>query len=44
LLAHVGSVQFQGYLYGRPMALADFEQRMEYEAKRPAPKLVRAGR
>ncbi len=44
LLAHVGSVQFQGYLYGRPMALDDFQQRMEDEAKRPAPKLVRAGR
>ena len=44
LLAHVGSMQFQGYLYGRPMALDDFQQRLENEAKRPAPKLVRAGR
>jgi len=32
LMAQVGSVQFQGYLYGKPMALADFEQRIEGEA------------
>ena len=44
LLALVGSLQFQGYLYGRPMALADFERRIENEAKSPAPNLVRAGR
>lgn len=27
LLAQFGCIEFQGYLYGKPMALADFEQR-----------------
>ncbi|WDQ99313.1 EAL domain-containing protein [Devosia sp. J2-20] len=35
LLAQAGCTQFQGYLYGRPMALADFEHRVENEP-RPA--------
>ena len=33
LLAQAGCVQFQGYLYGKPMALADFAQRIGAEAK-----------
>src|SRR5690606_18078809 len=33
LMASAGCVRFQGYLYGKPMALNDFEQRVEGEAK-----------
>jgi len=33
LLAQAGCVQFQGYLYGKPMALADFAQRIGAEAR-----------
>lgn len=33
LLARAGCVQFQGYLYGKPMTLADFERRIEDEGK-----------
>lgn len=32
LLARAGCVQFQGYLYGKPMSLSDFERRIEDEA------------
>ena len=31
LLARSGCVEFQGYLYGKPMPLAEFEQRIEIE-------------
>ena len=37
LLAQFGCVEFQGYYYGKPMELADFEQRLEIEATSPAP-------
>ncbi|MEM5474596.1 EAL domain-containing protein [Hoeflea sp. AS60] len=33
LLAQFGSIQFQGYLYGKPMALADFAQRIDVETQ-----------
>ena len=33
LLAQFGCIEFQGYIYGKPMALNDFEQRIEVEAK-----------
>ncbi|AKI00247.1 EAL domain-containing protein [Hoeflea sp. IMCC20628] len=36
LLARFGCMQFQGYLYGKPMTLADFEQRIEAEPRRTA--------
>jgi len=32
LLARAGCMQFQGYLYGKPMPLADFERRIAEEA------------
>ncbi|WEJ34249.1 EAL domain-containing protein [Devosia sp. SD17-2] len=34
-LARAGCVQFQGYLYGRPMQLTDFERRIGLEARSP---------
>jgi len=37
LLARAGCTQFQGYLYGKPMTLADFERRIEAEAKGVVP-------
>ena len=37
LMAQFGCVEFQGYYYGKPMPLADFEQRLEVEATCPAP-------
>ena len=33
LMASAGCMQFQGYLYGKPMTLVDFEQRIEVETK-----------
>jgi len=36
LLAQFGCIEFQGYLYGKPMALAEFEQRIEIEAQTAA--------
>tara|TARA_R110002020_G_scaffold189446_2_gene388449 strand:- start:39865 stop:41151 length:1287 start_codon:yes stop_codon:yes gene_type:complete len=36
LLARFGCIEFQGYFYGKPMALADFEQRIEARIKRLA--------
>tara|TARA_R110002012_G_scaffold77282_11_gene195675 strand:+ start:7015 stop:8385 length:1371 start_codon:yes stop_codon:yes gene_type:complete len=36
LLARSGCVEFQGYLYGKPMPLAEFEQRLEIEAQTAA--------
>ncbi|WP_417434222.1 putative bifunctional diguanylate cyclase/phosphodiesterase [Hoeflea sp.] len=36
LLARFGCVQFQGYFYGKPMALADFGQRIGDEAESAA--------
>ncbi|WP_322990781.1 EAL domain-containing protein, partial [Hoeflea sp.] len=33
LLAQFGCIEFQGYIYGKPMALNDFEQRIEVETK-----------
>ncbi|WDR04345.1 EAL domain-containing protein [Devosia algicola] len=44
LLAQVGSTLFQGYLYGKPMALADFGQRIEVEAKMLGPNTIARGR
>lgn len=43
LLASTGCQQFQGYLYGKPMSLADFEHRIEVEAKGPSPQVLFAG-
>lgn len=37
LMAAAGCEYFQGYFYGRPMPLADFEQRIEAEAKGSVP-------
>ncbi|WP_417463184.1 EAL domain-containing protein, partial [Kordiimonas sp.] len=37
LLTQFGSVQFQGFLYGKPLALADFERRIETEARGRSP-------
>ncbi|MCY0149352.1 EAL domain-containing protein [Hoeflea sp. G2-23] len=37
LLARFGCVEFQGYLYGKPVALAAFEQGIEAEARDEAP-------
>ncbi|WDR06148.1 EAL domain-containing protein [Devosia rhodophyticola] len=44
LLAKLGCTQFQGYLYDKPMALPDFEKRIENEAQRPSPKIAALGR
>lgn len=41
LLARAGCVQFQGYLYGKPMSLSDFERRIEDEATGAAPFALR---
>lgn len=43
LLAQFGCMQFQGYLYGKPMILADFEQRIEAEPKDTAARSGEAG-
>ncbi len=37
LLTQFGSVQFQGFLYGKPLALADFERRIETEVRGRSP-------
>lgn len=33
LMAKFGCIEFQGYLYGKPMTLDDFQQRLEAEAQ-----------
>lgn len=44
LLAFAGCKQFQGYLYGKPMTLNDFEQRVEVEVNDPVPEPLRLAR
>lgn len=41
LLASAGCVQFQGYLYGKPVPLAEFERRMEDETQSHASTALR---